>query len=339
MFKSFFRKYRFSEVETQHLIIGTLLFTGVMISLFIFDYLRDGSPETLLKILLLGLLTAPCFFLHEIGHKISAQQYNLWAEFRLDPQGALLTAISILLPFKFVAPGAVMIRANDYSEVPAMGKVAGFGPAVNVVIGGFYLIATGFFFIIATLTTINVGLLYTVFSYAAGFSFFLGVFNMLPFGPLDGKKVKYWNNNAFWILMSISLILAFETYISIIILDYGFFFFGSFLLGYYYLVLVYPLILGIITFFIGFNLIKKLSDPKWEPGKKMIVYNDGYETYREPQVRINRAPSMHSSSAPMNAPCTECGKKDLLPFRCTSCNKVYCADHRLPGKHFCVVTR
>jgi Zn-dependent protease len=27
----------------------------------------------------------------------------------------------------------------------------------------------------------------------------LGTFNMLPFGPLDGKKIKTWSDTIFWV--------------------------------------------------------------------------------------------------------------------------------------------
>lgn len=32
----------------------------------------------------------------------------------------------------------------------------------------------------------------------------LALFNMLPFGPLDGKKIKTWSDTVFWIWLSIS---------------------------------------------------------------------------------------------------------------------------------------
>ena len=333
------RSFQFSEIELRHLSIGTLLFTGVMLSFFVYDYLLNPTTETLFRITLLTILTVPLFVVHELGHKFSAQKFNLWAEFRLDPQGALFTAISIILPFKFVAPGAVMIRANDYTEVPAMGKVAGFGPGINLFLGGLYLIITGIFTVISSYTNMNYVLFASVFFYASGFSFFLGVFNMLPFGPLDGKKVKFWNETAFWTLFSLTALLSVETYINA-------FFFGNdnFLLGSIIaninidLGLFYPLILGIVIFSISVYLLVKLQDPSWNPGVQKEVFDDYQQYYYRPakEVRINKSSTTHSSSAPMNTPCAECGKKDLLPFRCTTCNKIYCAEHRLPGRHFCV---
>ena len=39
--------------------------------------------------------------------------------------------------------------------------------------------------------------------YWLGANLFLGLFNMLPFGPLDGLKVKDWNEQAFYIVIAI----------------------------------------------------------------------------------------------------------------------------------------
>ena len=39
--------------------------------------------------------------------------------------------------------------------------------------------------------------------YWLGANLFLGLFNMLPFGPLDGLKVKDWNETAFYVVILI----------------------------------------------------------------------------------------------------------------------------------------
>jgi len=43
-----------------------------------------------------------------------------------------------------------------------------------------------------------------VFYYAAFFNFQLGLFNMLPFGPLDGRNIIKWKP-AIWTLLFIAL--------------------------------------------------------------------------------------------------------------------------------------
>lgn len=324
-------KYRFSDVEIKHLSIATALFTAVMVSLFF--------GESLFFMLGLAIITAPLFFLHEIGHKVSAQHYNLWAEFRLNEQMAMLTALSIILPFKFIGPGAVMVRANSYADIPKMGKISAFGPNVNILIGGIYLILTGIFFNAVIFISDSFLELFLLFFYASGFSYFLAIFNMIPFGALDGKKVKYWNNNAFWIFFTISGLFALDSFVYGIMFGEGYFLLGSILAGYVpEIILIYPIIIGLISILLALNLFKKLKDPYWEPGQNYSKHIE--ETYTQsyqstPEIRINKRKT--TSSTPMNVPCHECGKRELLPFKCSTCQNLYCAEHRLPGRHFCAI--
>ncbi len=46
-----------------------------------------------------GVVMILSFLTHEIAHKVTAQKKGLWAEFRLTTFGALLTFVSIFLPF------------------------------------------------------------------------------------------------------------------------------------------------------------------------------------------------------------------------------------------------
>lgn len=40
-------------------------------------------------------------------------------------------------------------------------------------------------------------------------------------------------------------------------------------------------------------------------------------------------------SIPSGASCMVCGRRELLPFRCSYCDGVFCSEHRLPEKHDC----
>ena len=40
----------------------------------------------------------------------------------------------------------------------------------------------------------------------------LAAFNMLPFGPLDGKKIKTWSETVFYVWLSITLAAVWITY-------------------------------------------------------------------------------------------------------------------------------
>ena len=80
------------------------------------------------------------FLGHEIAHKFIAQRNGLWAEFRTSMYGIMLTAISVILPFKFLAPGQVIVQGNGSRQV--MGAIGLVGPGFNLVLGaGFFIFA------------------------------------------------------------------------------------------------------------------------------------------------------------------------------------------------------
>ena len=169
------RIYGFSTKELQHLTIGAFLVMGVGLSYF----LTIGSDLLSLSILSIAFMLS--FLLHELAHKFSAQYFNLWAEFRLTLQGALITLISIFLPFKIIAPGAVMIAGSGTREI--VGKTSIAGPVTNIILSMLCIIIAavgpGLFLIIAFINA------------------FLAVFNLIPFGIMDGLKVFRWNK-IFW---------------------------------------------------------------------------------------------------------------------------------------------
>jgi len=126
------------------------------------------------------------FILHELAHKYVAQGFGLWAEFRLNMTGLLLTAISIISPIKFIAPGAVMIAG--FADKQRMGKTAVAGPVTNLIITAALLIA---------LPLAGTGWAYEAMVAGASINAFLAVFNLIPFAIFDGQKVYAWNKR-FW---------------------------------------------------------------------------------------------------------------------------------------------
>jgi Zn-dependent protease len=137
------------------------------------------------------------FLLHELAHKFSAQYFNLWAEFRLTMQGALITLISIFLPFKLISPGAVMLVGSGTKET--VGKTAISGPLTNI--------------IIASLCILISVVSQNLFSIVAFINALLAVFNLIPFGILDGWKVFRWNKIVWAITFTISVALFSYSYI------------------------------------------------------------------------------------------------------------------------------
>ena len=161
----------------------------------------------------------PAFVLHEIGHKLVAKHYGCWAEFRADPEGLKFgVGLAFVLGFLFMAPGAVMVAGNVTRK--QNGHIAAAGPLVNL---GLFLIglplgalllvlsgATGAEGNIIENEALNWKVLLLIgIQYWLVANLILGAFNMIPFGPLDGLKVKAWSPTAFWILLGVFVIPLF----------------------------------------------------------------------------------------------------------------------------------
>ncbi len=190
------RPGKFSRIEIQHLLISMSLLTLAFAFALTPFNLRSGFDFNRLP---LGIATSflaivTAFFFHEISHKFMAQKNGLWAEYRMFPQGLLLAFIlGFSLGFVFAAPGAVMFRggSRDFET----GKIAMAGPLANIIITSITLPI--FLFVVfenATLAYI-IGLVCLI-------NAFLAVFNLLPFGPLDGTKIIRWSATV-WIVMLI----------------------------------------------------------------------------------------------------------------------------------------
>lgn len=190
------RKLRFSPTEIKHLALGFILVTLAGISAFL------GTSR---EVGILGLVVATALFslgfiVHELAHKYVAQGYGLWAEFRVNTTGLLLTAISIISPIKFIAPGAVMIAG--YTDKSRMGRTALAGPLVNVVITAALLVL---------LPALVNGVLYDAILVGASINAFLALFNLIPFAIFDGQKVYAWDKRYWAVMISISLALTLYT--------------------------------------------------------------------------------------------------------------------------------
>jgi Zn-dependent protease len=171
---------RFSKVEILHLLIATALVAAVGMSLYRFQLRWDFLT-----------IFISAFVIHELGHKFLAQFYRAWAEFRVLLYGAVITAISALpfFPFKFIAPGAVMISGN--LSVSRNGRVSLIGPLTNLAMGMGFLCV---YLILAAGDSASPILLV-----GARFNGFIGFFNMIPFMGLDGQKIFGWNKIV-WLL-------------------------------------------------------------------------------------------------------------------------------------------
>jgi len=136
--------------------------------------------------------------LHELGHKIVAQRYGCFAEFRSFDQMLILAVLMSFFGFVFAAPGAVMI--NGPVGVRRNGKISAAGPVVNLIL------AIAFLWV---LLMQPVGILKVIAFYGFFINSWLALFNMLPFWNFDGKKVLRWNKKVYGIIVAVALGLMF----------------------------------------------------------------------------------------------------------------------------------
>jgi len=167
---------RYRHGEWLHLLIGAALVLAVGLSWLVFSV--GASP---IGLALDAALFVLAFLLHEMAHKFSAMRYGYFAEFRLQTWGAILTAVSVAIPFfKIVAPGATVIYGPDDPQL--MGRTAMWGPATNISMAAALVAASH-----------AVPPLGPYLSMAAYINSFIAFFNLIPLGILDGLKVLRWS--------------------------------------------------------------------------------------------------------------------------------------------------
>jgi len=226
--------WHFSDIEKQHLRLATAAFTlalGFIAVRGLSGISTLGLNKWLITLLLampvMLLAVGPAFILHEIGHKIVAKRYGCWAEFRADPKGLQFGIIlSFFLGVLFMAPGAVMV--SGLFQRRYNGYVAVAGPLTNLTLfiigipmwililgisGAFDFTHTSLFDNGLSLNVYLDGnkILWKSMLIDAGIvwlyaNLILGLFNMIPWGPLDGAKVKDWSEPVFYFVFCIFLI-------------------------------------------------------------------------------------------------------------------------------------
>ena len=231
------RLWHFSDVEKEHLRLAMGAFTlalGFMAVGGISGISAYGFSSWVVMLLLsmpvMFIAIGPAFLFHEIGHKLVAKKNGCWTEFRADPKGLQFgIAISFFLGFLFMAPGAVMVAGLVTRR--QNGHIAVAGPLTNlalfligVPLWGLILGLTGAFdalpangSLFASAYLVDGALVWQAMLVNAGVfwlsaNLILGLFNMLPFGPLDGLKVKDWNEQAFFAVLLIFAIPVFTMF-------------------------------------------------------------------------------------------------------------------------------
>ena len=172
--------------ELQHLACAVLVVFIVEALRFPTSWFTGSFLATLGGVVLLA------FAAHEVAHKLAAQHYGFWAEFRLDARATLVSLVTAIpgVPFKVIAPGAVVLQ-GAMGRRADFGKVALAGPLVNVAQA-----------VLCSLVPVH-----PILTLAVILNTDLALFNLLPVAILDGRSVFDWNRRVWAVAFAVALVL------------------------------------------------------------------------------------------------------------------------------------
>jgi Zn-dependent protease len=202
----------FSRTELFQLAVAILALSAAFTILYVrsdpVEFAR--SPALFLAIFFPASLLAvgTGVGLHEVMHKVVAQRYGLWAEFRYNLRGLAFAFIfAAAIGFLYGAPGATWISGAVTKE--QNGRISAAGPVTNLAIAA--LLFAGFLAMMPRASSFGGALVVLYLIQAASVNAFLAGFNLIPVMPLDGAKVWAWNKAVYLGIVAIALALIFVT--------------------------------------------------------------------------------------------------------------------------------
>ncbi|MEE8167339.1 MAG: site-2 protease family protein [Candidatus Hydrothermarchaeales archaeon] len=180
---------QFSETEVKELVISAVVIG------FSFAWIMRGSFGNFLAVFVVMLLSVGAAFIcHELAHKFTAQHYGCWAEYRMWETGLILAFfLAVSVGIVFAAPGAVYITTDFYGiSKEKNGIISASGPVTNLILALLFFPLTRY-----------TGLLGMLGHFGFLINTWLALFNMIPFPPLDGSKVRAWDSRV-WIAITLT---------------------------------------------------------------------------------------------------------------------------------------
>ena len=188
-------KTRIGRINTSEKEIRDLLKAWIAISIA-FGIATSSSlfsSNFYSKFIIASLTVGVGFLLHEMGHKIVAQRYGCFAEFKSFDNMLILAIAMSFFGFIFAAPGAVMI--SGHVNKTKNGKISAAGPIVNLILALVFLVL---FYVPLPKLFNDIG------HYGFIINSWLALFNMIPFWLFDGYKILKWNKVVYVSIVAIA---------------------------------------------------------------------------------------------------------------------------------------
>lgn len=169
----------FSSLELLVIVI-TSVFLGA--AFLITRKIEFNYGNIVLYILIAGLAT----ILHDLTHRYTAYRYKVTTEYQFWLLGTVVMFVTaFLFGLAYGAPGRTLIKDSNKMGVKEQAIVALSGPVMSfgVTLAFFLLVPIGGWFKVIGLLGVSMNLL-------------SAVYGLMPFDPMDGKKVYGWKKAA-----------------------------------------------------------------------------------------------------------------------------------------------
>jgi len=185
--------------ELRDLVISALLLALAFGILFSDGFEALSNPGRLISMFLIALVGVSAgFVLHELGHRFVARRFGCFAEYKMWTTGLVVAIMCSFFGFVFAAPGAVMIHPGvDPEGRPTLNKqrlgiISIAGPSMNIFLAIVFILLNGLYPSL-------------VFYLGARINTWLALFNLIPFGPLDGTKIISWDKKVWLVALIIAI--------------------------------------------------------------------------------------------------------------------------------------
>jgi Zn-dependent protease len=185
--------------ELRDLVVSALFLALAFGILFSGGFQAFSNPGRLISMFLRALVGVSAgFVLHELGHRFVARRFGCFAEYKMWTTGLVVAIMCSFFGFVFAAPGAVMIHPGvDLEGRPTLNKqrlgiISIAGPSMNIFLAIVFILLNGLYPSL-------------VFSLGARINTWLALFNLIPFGPLDGAKIISWDKKVWLVAVIIAV--------------------------------------------------------------------------------------------------------------------------------------